>query len=105
MKPFLSRLDVCRVGSEAVGALTRYRRVACEKPRENNSRCPVIFNDYMNCLWGDPNEEKELPLIAAAAKAGCEYFVIDAGWYADIKEDWSPTIGSWQPSFSRLPGG
>jgi len=91
--------------AEAVGALTRYRRVACEKPRENNSRCPVIFNDYMNCLWGDPNEEKELPLIAAAAKAGCEYFVIDAGWYADIKEDWSPTIGSWQPSSSRWPRG
>jgi len=90
---------------EAVGALTRYRRFACEKPRENNSRCPVIFNDYMNCLWGDPTEAKELPLITAAAKAGCEYFVIDAGWYADIKEDWSPTIGSWQPSSSRWPRG
>ncbi len=91
--------------AEAVGALTRYRRVACVKLRENNSRCPVIFNDYMNCLWGDPTEEKELPLIAAAAKAGCEYFVIDAGWYADIKEDWSQTIGSWQPSSSRWPRG
>lgn len=91
--------------AEAVGALTRYRRVACEKLRENNSRCPVIFNDYMNCLWGDPTEEKELPLISAAARAGCEYFVIDAGWYADIKEDWSPTIGSWQPSSSRWPRG
>jgi alpha-galactosidase len=91
--------------AEAVGALTRYRRVACEKLRENNSRCPVIFNDYMNCLWGDPTEENELPLITAAAKAGCEYFVIDAGWYADIKEDWSTTIGSWQPSSSRWPHG
>src|SRR5450432_959461 len=91
--------------ADAVGALTRYRRVACEKLRENNSRCPVIFNDYMNCLWGDPPEERELPLIAAAAKAGCEYFLIDAGWYADIKEDWSPTIGSWQPSPSRWPRG
>jgi alpha-galactosidase len=90
---------------EAVEALTRYRRVACEKPRTENLRCPVIFNDYMNCLWGDPTEERELPLIAAAAKAGCEYFVIDAGWYADIKEDWSPTIGSWQPSSSRWPRG
>jgi len=91
--------------AEAVGALTRYRRVAFEKLRVNNSRCPVIFNDYMNCLWGDPTEGKELALISAAAKAGCEYFVIDAGWYADIKEDWSPTIGSWQPSSSRWPRG
>ena len=91
--------------AEAVEALTRYRRIACVKPRQDNSRCPVIFNDYMNCLWGDPTEAKELPLIAAAAKAGCEYFVIDAGWYAESNEDWSPTIGAWQPSASRWPRG
>ena len=90
---------------QAIEALTRYRRVACARAGKNDSRCPVIFNDYMNCLWGDPTEEKELPLIAAAAKAGCEYFVIDAGWYAEIKEDWSQTIGSWQPSLSRWPHG
>jgi alpha-galactosidase len=90
---------------EAVEALMRYRRVACEKPRTQNSRCPVIFNDYMNCLWGDPTEAKELPLIAAAAKTGCEYFVIDAGWYADLREDWSQTLGSWQASATRFPRG
>jgi len=59
----------------------------------------------MNCLWGDPTEAKELPLIEAAAKAGCEYFVIDAGWYAEVHEDWSQTIGSWQPTRSRWPHG
>jgi alpha-galactosidase len=91
--------------SDAVEALTRYRRTTCEKPRKNNLGCPVIFNDYMNCLWGDPTEEKELPIIAAAAKAGCEYFVIDAGWYADLHEDWSQTIGSWQSSPTRWPRG
>jgi alpha-galactosidase len=90
---------------DAVAALTRYRRTACVKPSKTNSRCPVIFNDYMNCLWGDPTEAKELPLIAAAAKAGCEYFVIDAGWYAELNEDWSQTIGSWQPSTTRWPRG
>lgn len=90
---------------EGVEALTRYRRVGCEKPRPANLRCPVIFNDYMNCLWGDPTEAKELPLIAAAAKTGCEYFVIDAGWYADLHEDWSATIGAWEPSATRWPHG
>lgn len=90
---------------EAVEALTRYRREACVRTPSRNSRCPVIFNDYMNCLWGDPTEAKELPLIAAAAKAGCEYFVIDAGWYADLHEDWSQTIGAWQPSSTRWPRG
>jgi alpha-galactosidase len=91
--------------SKAVEALTRYRRIACERARSNTARCPVIFNDYMNCLWGDPSEAKELPMIAAAAKAGCEYFVIDAGWYADLREDWSQTIGAWQPSPTRWPHG
>src|SRR5450432_1139479 len=91
--------------ADAVAALTRYRRAACVKPHKANTRCPVIFNDYMNCLWGDPTEAKELPLIAAAAKAGCEYFVIDAGWYAELNEDWSQTIGAWQPSTTRWPHG
>jgi alpha-galactosidase len=90
---------------DAVAALTRYRRVACQKPSKTNSQCPVIFNDYMNCLWGDPTEAKELPLIAAAAKAGCEYFVIDAGWYAELHEDWGQTLGGWQASTTRWPRG
>src|SRR6185437_7910480 len=63
------------------------------------------FNDYMNCLWGDPTEAKELPLIASAAKVGCEYFVIDAGWYAEANEDWSQTIGAWEPPATRWPRG
>jgi alpha-galactosidase len=91
--------------SEAVDALTRYRRRACERPHKNNSRCPVIFNDFMNCLWADPTEAKELPMIAAAARAGCEYYVIDAGWYAELHEDWSQTLGSWQASATRFPRG
>ena len=91
--------------AEAVEALTLYRRSVCERPRAKSQSCSVIFNDYMNCLWGDPSEEKELPLIEAAAKAGCEYYVIDAGWYAELHEDWSQTIGSWQPSPSRWPRG
>jgi alpha-galactosidase len=90
---------------EAVEALTRFRRAVYLKNHKDNARCSVIFNDYMNCLWGDPTEAKELPIIAAAAKAGCEYFVIDAGWYADLHEDWSQTIGAWQPSGTRWPNG
>ena len=52
------------------------------RPNKDDENLPVIFNDYMNCLFGDPTTEKELPLIDAAAECGCEYYVIDAGWYA-----------------------
>jgi alpha-galactosidase len=91
---------------QAVEALTQYRRVACIRPHSGNRKCPVIFNDYMNCLEGDPTTAKELPLIEAAAAAGCEYFVIDAGWYAELNEDWWGSVGVWQPSKTRwAPGG
>ena len=89
--------------AEAIEALTRYRREVCKLPRKGGDPCPVIFNDYMNCLWGDATEAKELPMIEAAARAGCEYYVIDAGWYAEANEDWSKTIGSWEPSSTRWP--
>lgn len=90
---------------EAVAALTNYRRKACMTPSVDNEKCPVIFNDYMNCLFGNPTTEKELPLIDAAAKAGCDYFVVDAGWYADLNQPWWGTVGMWQPGKNRFPGG
>ena len=76
----------CAVGSvtgsfdKAMGELTKYRR-KIRRRNKDNQRLAVIFNDYMNCLWGDPTAEKEFPLVDAAAEAGCEYFCIDAGWY------------------------
>ncbi|WP_431930757.1 alpha-galactosidase [Nonomuraea jabiensis] len=89
---------------EAFAALTRYRR-AIRRPHPDHERLPVIFNDYMNCLMGDPTTEKLLPLIDAAAEAGAEYFVIDAGWYAEIDRSWWDTVGAWEPSATRFPGG
>ncbi|MGW2422828.1 alpha-galactosidase [Streptomyces sp. NPDC001709] len=87
----------------AFAALTRYRR-ALRRPHPDHRRLPVIFNDYMNCLMGDPTTEKLLPLIDAAAEAGAEYFVIDAGWYDDGDGGWWTTVGAWEPAASRFPG-
>ncbi|MFF4378514.1 glycoside hydrolase family 36 protein [Kitasatospora sp. NPDC001547] len=86
----------------AFSALTRYRR-ATRRPHPDHHRLPVIFNDYMNCLMGDPTTAKLLPLVDAAAEAGAEYFVIDAGWYDDGGNWWS-SVGAWEPSASRFPG-
>jgi len=91
--------------NEAVAALTVYRREVLLKNQKDNVSCPVIFNDYMNCLFGDPTTEKEMPLIDAAAKTGCDYYVIDAGWYAELNESWWDAVGLWEPSKSRFPGG
>lgn len=88
--------------SKAMGELTKYRRMI-RRPNEDNEKLPIIFNDYMNCLFGDPTTEKELPLIDAAAEQGCEYFVIDAGWYA--KGEWWDSVGEWQECRERFPNG
>jgi alpha-galactosidase len=87
----------------AIGRLTAYRRAA-RRPHEDHQRLPVIFNDYMNTLMGDPTTDKLLPLISAAARAGAEYFCVDAGWY-DGGAGWWDSAGDWVPAPSRFPGG
>ena len=87
---------------ETFAALTKYRRTIRRKNMDNET-LPVIFNDYMNCLWGQPTTETELPIIDVAAAIGCEYYCIDCGWYAD--GSWWPLIGEWIPSKQRFPNG
>ena len=98
-------LVLSRDGFEgAVACLTSYRR-AIRRPHQDHRDLPVIFNDYMNTLMGDPSTERLLPLITAAARAGAEYFCIDSGWYAELGESWWDTVGAWAPSKSRFPNG
>lgn len=87
----------------AIGQLTKQRRVT-RRPHPDHTTLPIIFNDYMNCLGGDPCTDRLLPLIDAAARAGAEYFVVDAGWYDDT-DGWWDSVGEWQPSTVRFPGG
>ena len=87
---------------DAVAQMTAYRR-AVRRDNDDNRKLPVIFNDFMNCLGGDPTAEKEYPLIDAAAAAGCEYYTIDAGWYAN--GSWWSRVGEWEPSEGRFPDG
>lgn len=82
--------------------LTKYRR-RIRRENEDNEKLPVIFNDYMNCLMGDPTTEVLKPLIDSAKDAGCEYFCVDCGWYAD--GNWWAGVGEWLPSERRFPNG
>lgn len=99
---------ICDGGfDEAVGELTKYRRDIRRK-NEDNEELPVIFNDYMNCLFGNPTTESEIPLIDAAAEAGAEYFVMDAGWFAQMEGgdgSWWSSIGVWKEAEFRFPNG
>jgi alpha-galactosidase len=87
------------------GELTRYRRwLRDERPADR--ALPVVYNDFMNTLMGDPSTEKLLPLIEAAALAGAECFCIDAGWFADPETgDWWSSVGEWREAPGRFSGG
>ena len=85
-----------------VANVTDYRREV-RSPHRDNAEPSVVFNDYMNTIYGDPTTEKELPLIEAAGKTGIGIFVIDCGWYDDTG-NWWPSVGEWMPSKTRFPG-
>ena len=93
---------VCGGFEEANDEMTKYRR-RIRRKNADNEKMAVIFNDYMNCLWADPTTAKELPLIDAAAEAGCDYYVIDAGWYSE--GFWWDNVGEWKPAPGRFPEG
>ncbi|KAF5647805.1 alpha-galactosidase [Fusarium tjaetaba] len=97
----LTRVSGCF--QDAVRALNDYRRRII-RPHDDNKRLPIIFNDYMNCLMGDPDEDKIEALLDPVAQSGAEYFVIDAGWYAD-DSNWWDDVGLWEPSKKRFPSG
>jgi alpha-galactosidase len=87
---------------EAMAAMVRHRRRTLIEPAAPR---PVIFNDYMNCLMGDPTEAKVLPLIEQAAALGAEVYCMDAGWYAEPGVRWSSTLGVWRVDRERFPNG
>ncbi|MFF8186846.1 glycoside hydrolase family 36 protein [Microbacterium sp. NPDC016588] len=96
-------LAVGRDRDHAVAALTAYRR-ALRVRRPVDDALPVVYNDYMNTLMGQPSTEALLPLIAHAARAGAEYFCIDAGWFTDETSYWT-SIGRWREAPTRFRGG
>lgn len=89
-------------GEDALAAMVEYRRTACRSAHPVDDGCPVIFNDYMNCLMGFANREKSLPLIPRAADAGCEIYTVDGGWYGKV--GWQE-IGDWHEDLQKYPNG
>jgi alpha-galactosidase len=87
---------------EAFAALTDYRR-AIRELRPVDAGLPVVYNDFMNTLMAGPSTEKELPLIEAAARAGAEYYCIDAGWFGT--GNWWSDAGDWREAPGHFTGG
>lgn len=56
---------------------------------------PVIYNTWFDVY--DSLQPDRLRLqLQAAKKAGCEIFVVDAGWFGNGRGDWYNQVGDWQ---------
>ena len=92
--------------TDAVRELTHYRRTALKQPIPGFAQPPILFNDYMNCLFANQSREKLEPIIQAAASAGVEVFCMDAGWFTNPNAKGPCILGDWFPNDDKFgPGG
>lgn len=89
---------------EAVREMLIYRRATTAYGYAGRE-IPLVFNDYMNCLWGQPSDKALLPLIKAAGEAGAEYFCIDAGWHRNEADHSLGHKGDWIVADERFGEG
>lgn len=74
---------------EAVRELTAYKRFDSVA----KTKMEASYNTFMNCNWGTETKERVMPLVDAAAEAGCECFVIDSGW--EVPGAWTIREDNW----------
>lgn len=67
-----------------------HKRFLEEYPRRE---IPVIYNTWF-CDFGQVDVERTINNIEEAAQLGCEYFVLDAGWYG-CGAEWGASVGDW----------
>lgn len=82
---------------EAVKKIIKFKRKTANVRFDD---IPAVFNDYMNCLWANPDDKKLIPLIDSAAEVGCEVFCIDAGWYRPDNK--TNILGDWEQDDSHF---
>ena len=65
---------------------------------------PLFFNEYCT-TWGEPSEENIDKILPVIKDKGYDYFVIDAGWYADSVKGWQDNMGDWKVAKNLFPNG
>ncbi len=86
---------VAKGGFEAAAKnLNAFKRADCTVKYPSGGM-PLVFNDYMNCVWLDQRPATLFPLIDRAAQAGCEIFCIDGGW---CENEHGEGLGDWMPA-------
>ena len=72
--------------------------------RESGKKLPVVFNEFCT-TWGKPSEQLIGEIVGKLTNRDFDYFVIDAGWYADENDGWENNMGDWNVSSELFPNG
>ncbi len=67
-------------------------------------RLPVLFNEFCT-TWGNPSHDNIKNILDIIKEKGVDYFVIDAGWFADKENGWDGAHGDWIVSPEVFPHG
>ena len=73
-------------------------------PSQRVTELPAVFNEYCT-TWGEPSDVSITSMLPKIAGKGFEYFVIDAGWYADSVKGWQDNMGDWRVAEDLFPDG
>ena len=73
-------------------------------PSQKVSFLPALFNEYCT-TWGEPSEDSIEKALSAVRGDEFEYFIIDAGWYADSVKGWQDNMGDWNVAKDLFPNG
>ncbi len=96
-------LTVCRgTLDDACQRLTRMQERACRFDKTKG--LPVLFNEFLYHM-GNPSFESICRIVDIISDKDIDYFIIDAGWYADRDQGWENNMGDWDVSSELYPMG
>ncbi|MBR4993896.1 MAG: alpha-galactosidase [Lachnospiraceae bacterium] len=78
----------------------RHKLLETQRP----ANLPAIFNEYCT-TWGEPSEKRISEILRVINGDNFNYFVIDAGWYADDIKGWQDNMGDWRYAKDLFPNG
>ncbi len=71
-------------------------------PVKSEESLPIIYNDW--CYnWGTPQQDKLEKILPVAQDFGCNYFVVDDGWFT--RDNGSAVLGDWETNKEMFPRG
>ncbi|WP_400243045.1 glycoside hydrolase family 36 protein [Niallia sp. JL1B1071] len=89
----------------ATQRLTDYQnRALLSQEKVIEQHLPIQFNEFCS-TWGKPSEQSIRQDIERLKGKGIQYYVIDAGWYADSKVGWEKNMGDWIINPNQFPNG